>query len=223
MRASIVASCLAALLASAACGREEPAWSAARREGTRAAYADYMNRFPAGEHAGEARAAIRALEDDEAWARAERIGTPEAWQRYIGDWPEGRHVLLAQQLLVGFIPPETPAPVAPRAGAPPTDAADAATAAGGAPLPGAFEVQLGAWRDEAAAREALAAWQDGRAALLEGYGVRLAAPFGEGPALWRLRTAPLAEAEARALCERIKGAGADCVPAIAISAGDPPP
>ena len=170
-----------------------------------------MNRFPAGEHAGEARAAIRALEDDEAWARAERIGTPEAWQRYIGDWPEGRYVLLAQQLLVGFIPPEAPAPVAPRAEVPP------------APPPGAFEVQLGAWRDEATAREALAAWQGGRAALLEGLGVRLAAPFGEGPALWRLRTAPLAEAEARALCERIKGAGADCVPAIALSAGDPPP
>ena len=153
--------------------------------------------------------AIRALQDDEAWARAERIGTPEAWQRYLADWTVGRHVTLAQQMLVGFIPPEAPPPVPP---APP-------------PVQGpvTFEIQLGAWRDELAAREALAVWQGERTALLEGHAARLVAPFGEGPALWRLRTAPLEEPEARALCERIKEAGADCVPAIALSAGDPPP
>lgn len=162
-----------------------------------------MQDFPAGAHAAEARAAIRALRDDEAWARAERIGTPEAWQRYLADWPEGGHRLLAQQMLVGFIPPEASR--------------------------GDYEIQLGAWRDELTARQALAAWQGERAAVLEGEAVRLVAPFGDGqrstagPALWRLRAGPLDEAEARALCGSIKAAGADCVPAVAISAGDPPP
>jgi SPOR domain len=209
MRGIIVTSCLAAAVAIAACSRQEPAWEAARRENSQAAYADYMARFPAGAHAAEARAAIRVLQDDEAWARAERIGTPEAWQRYLGDWTAGRHVVLAQQMLVGFIPPASPAPVAPT---PP-------------PVQGVvtFEIQLGAWRDESAAREALAAWQGERAPRLEGQAVRLVAPFGAGPALWRLRAGPLEETAARALCTRIKEAGADCVPAIAISAGDPPP
>ena len=173
------------------------------------AYADYMARFPAGVHAAEARAAIRLLQDDEAWARAERIGTPEAWQRYLADWPGGRHGVLAQQMLVGFIPPEPPAVPAP---APPLIES-----------PGTYEIQLGAWRDEATARGALASWQGERGALLEGHAARLVAPFGEGPALWRLRTAPLPEPEARALCERIRGAGPDCAPAVAISAGDPAP
>lgn len=207
-----------------ACGREEPAWAAARAANTQAAYADYMRRYPAGEHAAEARAAIRALKDDDAWARAERIGTPEAWQRYLADWPEGGHVVLAQQLLVGFIPPEAPAPVAP-AGVPAEEALAEAgeTAAAIETPPGAYEIQLGAWRDETTAREALAGWQGERAGLLEGHAARLVAPFGEGPALWRLRTEPFGEADARALCERIKGAGSDCVPAVALSAGDPPP
>lgn len=207
-----------------ACGREEPAWAAARAANTQAAYADYMRRYPAGEHAAEARAAIRALKDDDAWARAERIGSPEAWQRYLADWPEGLHVVLAQQLLLGFIPPESPTRVAP-AGPPaqeaPAEADEAATAV--VPAPGAYEIQLGAWRDEATAREALAGWQGERVALLEGHAARLVAPFGEGPALWRLRTEPFGEADARALCERIKAAGSDCVPAVALSAGEPPP
>ncbi len=182
-----------------------------------------MRRFPAGEHAGEARAAIRTLKDDDAWARAERIGTPEAWQRYLGDWPDGRHVVLAQQMLVGFIPPEAPAAVAPPAESTAAHWPPASSEAAAAPPPRDYEIQLGAWRDETTARGALAAWQGERASLLEGHAARLVAPFGEGPALWRLRTAPLGEPEARALCDRIRGAGSDCVPAVALSAGDPPP
>jgi hypothetical protein len=180
-----------------------------------------MARFPAGAHAAEARAAIRALQDDEAWARAERIGTPEAWQRYLADWPGGRHGVLAQQMLVGFIPAAPPAAVAPAVADTTDSAPEAASAVAPAPL--GYEIQLGAWRDEATARGALAGWQGERAALLEGHAARLVAPFGEGPALWRLRTAPLPEPEARALCARIQGAGADCVPAVALSAGDPAP
>lgn len=157
-----------------------------------------MAKFPAGMHAADARAAIRALGDDAAWARAERIGTPEAWQRYLADWPGGRHLALARQMLVDFIPPPAPA---------------ART----------FEIQLGAWQDESTAREALASWLGARAELLEGHGARLIAPFGTGPALWRLRTGPLEEAGARALCERIRAAGTDCIPAVAVSAGDAPP
>jgi hypothetical protein len=211
MRGIIVTSCLAAALACTACSRQESAWEAARRDNSPAAYADYAARFPAGAHAADARAAIRALGDDEAWARAERIGTPEAWQRYLADWPDGRHLALARQMLVDFIPPAAPGPPA----IPEPSAA--------AFLPGAFEIQLGAWRDESTAREALASWQAERAGLLEGHGARLVAPFGDGPALWRLRTSPLDGAGARALCERIRAAGTDCIPAAAVSAGDPPP
>jgi hypothetical protein len=202
MRGIIVASCLAAV-AVAACGRQESAWEAARRAGTAVAYAGYMDRYPAGTHAAEARAAIAALEDDAAWSRAERIGTPEAWQRYLAEHAGGRHVALARRMLVDFLPP--PAPIAPGAAS------------------GGFEIQLGAWREEAAARDALAGWEGGHAALLEGRPVRLVPPFGEGPPLWRLRTGPLAEGDARALCGRIRAGGADCAPAVAVSARDPPP
>jgi hypothetical protein len=203
MRGIIVVSCLAAF-AVAGCGREESAWEEARRANTVAAYEGYMERHPAGAHAAQARAGIRALEDDAAWARAERIGTPEAWQRYLAGRPSGRHAELARRMLVDFIPP-APSPPAP------------------SPPGAVFELQLGAWRDEAAARAALEGWRDGRSALLEGQPLRLMAPFGDGPPLWRLRAGPLPESAARALCERIRAGGADCAPALAVSAGDAPP
>jgi hypothetical protein len=191
-----------AALASAACSRQESAWQEARREDTVAAYEGYVARFPASAHAGEARAAILALRETETWARAERLGTPEAWQRYLADWPDGPHAALARQMLIDFLPPAPTAPVAPS---------------------GSFDVQLGAWQAEESARAALASWQGRRADLLEGNKLRLVAPDGPGPALWRLRAGPFEEAPARALCDRIRAAGTDCVPAVAMSAGDPAP
>ncbi|MGH8242726.1 MAG: hypothetical protein ACRETY_05180 [Steroidobacteraceae bacterium] len=203
MRGIIVASCLA-VSAGTACSRQESAWDEAQREGSAAAYEAFIERYPAGEHARQARAALDALNESETWRRAERLGTPEAWQRYLDRWPDGAHAALARQLLVNFIPP-----------APPTPASAAADAA--------YEIQLGAWLDEATARESLSAWQGARAAELEGAEPRLVAPPAKGPALWRLRAGPFGETYARALCGRLKAAGTDCVPVAAASAGDPPP
>lgn len=205
MRGIIVASCLAACALSA-CSRQESAWEATQREGSAAAYEAFIEKFPAGAHARQARAALDALHESETWRRAERLGTPEAWQRYLDEWPDGAHAALARQLLVNFIPPAPPVPA--------SAAADAA-----------YEIQLGAWLDEATAREALAGWQGARAAELDGAQPRLVAPPTEGPALWRLRAGPLDEDRARALCGRLKAAGTDCVPVAVLGslAGDPPP
>lgn len=161
------------------------------------AYEAFIERYPAGAQARQARAALDALHESETWRRAERLGTPEAWQRYLDRWPDGAHAALARQLLVNFIPP-----------APPTPASAAAEAA--------YEIQLGAWLDEATAREALFAWQGARAAELEGAEPRLVAPPAEGPALWRLRAGPFEETYARGLCGRLKAAGTDCVPVAPI-------
>jgi hypothetical protein len=182
------------VLAAAACSREEPAWDAARREHTPAAYADYMNRFPAGRHAGEARAAIRTLEDDAAWARADRIATPEAWQHYLGERPEGAHAARARALLVDFVA-SAPAP-ADHAG-------------------NAFDIQFGAWSDEAAARDGLGRLLLDHGTALAGMAPRVDPPgAGEVP-YWRVRAGPFDEATARASCLRLIADGVSCFPARA--------
>ncbi len=105
MRRIIVVPWILAALIAAACSRQESGWERARREDSLAAYEDYLARYPAGPHAGEARAALDGLHDAEAWSRAERLATPEAWQRYLGEFPDGRHAAGARQRLIDFIPP----------------------------------------------------------------------------------------------------------------------
>jgi hypothetical protein len=205
MRASIVASGLAAVLAVAGCSRQESAWQGARRENSAAAYEDYLARHPSGLHAGEAREALAEIREAGDWARAERLGTPEAWQRYLGVWPAGRHVEEARRLLVEFIPPAPP---------PPPAAVEPAAR---------FEVQLGAWSDEALAGAGLGRVVDSHGHLLVGLATRVVPPGTGSDRLWRLRSGPLEEAAARELCLRLRSAGADCVPARALSAGDAPP
>ena len=188
-----------AACAAAACSRQEAGWQDATRENSIAAYQQYLEKFPAGTHASDARAKVVALQEGEAWARTSRLRTPEAWQRYLGEWPDGRHAALARRQLAGFIPAESPLD---RDG---------------------FAVQLGAYSSEAAARGDQARIAREHTGELSGLQLRILAPRDLETGVWRLRTNPLAEAEARGLCERLRGRGVDCVPVAGSSAGQAPP
>ena len=190
---------LIAALAVAACSRQEAGWQEAARENSIAAYQNYLEKFPAGAHAGEARARVLELQEESAWTRANRLRTPEAWQRYLGEWPDGRHAALARRQLVAFIPAQAPA------------------------ARGDFAVQLGAWSNEAAARGNLARLAREHAAELGGQSLVILAPQLPDTDVWRLRTGPLEEARARELCESLRSGGVDCVPVAGGSAGQPPP
>jgi hypothetical protein len=188
-----------AALAIAGCSRQEAGWDEAARENSVGAYQSYLDKFPAGVHAAEARARVAELQEEAGWTRANRLRTPEAWQRYLGEWPDGRHAALARRQLVAFIPPEAPA------------------------AHGDFAVQLGAYSSEAATRENLARLAREHATELAGQALVILAPQLPETDVWRLRTGPLAEGAARDLCERLRSGGVDCVPVAAISAGQPPP
>jgi hypothetical protein len=142
----------------------------------------------------EARAELEARREAEAWERAERLGTPEAWQHYLAGWPEGRFAEEARRLLVAFIPPPRPAPLT-------------------APEPLVdFEIQLGAWSDEALARAGFDRFIGAHTDVFAGAGLRLAGPGEAGDALWRLRAGPFDETTARARCAGLVAAGVSCVP-----------
>jgi hypothetical protein len=201
MRGIIVVTCVLAASILAACDRREAAWRDARREDTPAAYGAYLERYPTGAHAAEARAELETRREAEAWELAERLGTPESWQRYLAGWPDGRHAGEAKRMLVAFIPP--PQPASPLAREPPPSPAKP---------PDGFEIQLGAWSDEALARAGFERFIDAHAAELGGAGLRLAGPGEAGDALWRLRAGPFEEASARARCAGLVAAGVSCVP-----------
>ena len=190
----IVAAC-----ATLACSRQDAGWEDARRQDSLAAYQAYLERFPAGRHAEEARAALADLRDEESWSRAERLATPEAWQRYLGDFPDGRHAEAARRRLIEFIPSRPP------------------------PADGRYVVQLGAWSTEDAARAGLARADAGHRELLSGVEVRIVEPTDPPDAIWRVRTRALAEQSARDLCATLRSGGIDCVPLPAGSAGETAP
>jgi hypothetical protein len=187
MRAQWVIVAILAIAAAAGCSRQEAAWQDAARVDSIAGYEEYLGRFPAGAHAVEARARVRGLREEQDWARAGRLRTPEAWQRYLSDWPDGRHAAEARDSLAQYVP------------------AAAATS-------GEWSVQLGAFSGEAIAQAARARLADAYAKVLGGIPLRVLAPQADPSDLWRLRTDPLPEAQARELCALLRAEGIDCVP-----------
>ncbi len=179
----VLAACLAA-----ACSRQESGWRSAADADSVAAYEAYLRDFPAGPHADEARQRLRELQDEAAWALAERAQPPESWQRYLGEWPDGRHADAAREQLAAFVPDRLP---------------EALTA---------WSVQLGAYSSEAAARKDQQRLATLRADDFSGTSLQVRAPDGIETDVWRLRTDPLTEAEARDLCRRLKERSMDCVP-----------
>jgi hypothetical protein len=83
-----------------------------------------------------------------------------------------------------------------------------------------FEIQLGAWSDEALARAGFDRFIGAHADVFAGAGLRLAGPGEAGDALWRLRAGPFDEATARAHCAGLVAAGVSCVP-VAGARGNP--
>ncbi len=181
---------IALACALAACSRQETGWRDARREDSVLAYETYLEHFPAGAHAEDARARIRELHEELEWARATKLQTPEAWQRYLGAFPEGRYAAEARERLSDFVLAKAP------------------------PEERAYVVQLGAYSSEAAASADLSRLSRENADLLGNLKMHIEPPaLGERP-LWRLRAGPLTEAAARRTCVELETRALDCVPAV---------
>jgi hypothetical protein len=83
---------------------DENMWVQAVRTGTLGAFTDYLQNFPNGMHAAEARERIAALEaqarkdaDERAWAAARQADTAAAYADYLRDFPEGAHAAEARE------------------------------------------------------------------------------------------------------------------------------
>jgi cell division septation protein DedD len=154
------------------------------------AYETYLEHFPAGAHADEARTRIHELHEEREWARATQLQTPEAWQRYLGAYPGGRYAAAAREQLSDFVLARAPSGDRP------------------------YAIQLGAYSSEAAARADLARLSRDHADLLGELKLHIEPPTAGVPPLWRLRTGPLAETAARRICVDLESRAVDCVPGV---------
>jgi hypothetical protein len=80
----------------AGCDRQPQAWDEASSENTIAAYDTYLEDYPDGEHAAEARARRDSLAEAEAWQRAEEADSVEAYEAYLADHAGGDHAAQAR-------------------------------------------------------------------------------------------------------------------------------
>ena len=80
---------------------EDQAWAAAKTANTKPSLQGYLDRYPSGQHAGEARGMMAALDrtEDEAWSRAKATNTTPAYRTYSAAYPAGRFVAEAQKAI----------------------------------------------------------------------------------------------------------------------------
>lgn len=81
----------------AGCDRQPQAWEKASSEDTVASYDAYLEDYPEGEHADEARARRDSLAEAEAWATAEDADSAEAYEAYLDEHDDGAHAAQARE------------------------------------------------------------------------------------------------------------------------------
>lgn len=86
--------------AEAARQQEEDDWNRARRVNTEASYRRYLQAYPEGEYAREARLILREAREraeQDAWAEAARLDTAAAYSSYLDKFPNGPNAIEAQR------------------------------------------------------------------------------------------------------------------------------
>ncbi len=88
---------LAALVAG--CNRQGAAWEHAQQTNTVDAYQQFVQDYPSSPHADEARQQAQALERAQRWQQVKQTDTIAAYQQFLGEFSKGQEVQEAQQRL----------------------------------------------------------------------------------------------------------------------------
>ena len=75
---------------------DDEAWVRALEKDTLSGYREYLQAFPKGKHAKDAKERINAY-DNKAWSRAERRNTIAGYEDYLKDWENGLHADKAKE------------------------------------------------------------------------------------------------------------------------------
>ena len=80
--------CLLLVIVVSACSRHDALWEEARDEDTVAAYEAYLERYPDGPRAQQARSRARTLQVEQAWRDARERDSRSAYEAFLESWPD---------------------------------------------------------------------------------------------------------------------------------------
>lgn len=229
----------AALLAVAACSREQSDWEKARSSNNAESYELFVKKYPNGEFTAQAQARVRDLYEERDWQKARDADTPEAYQTFLKQYPEGKWTEEARIRVENFTLAQTPSgtpaadaataaqsnagkpalPAAPavakstpKYAAKPDTTAAAQAAATVAKVAGTYGVQLGAFSaGRAAADRRWTLLQKKYPAILGGLTHQVSSNKTAGKVIYRLQATGLSEAAARSACKSLKAKSQPCV------------
>ena len=199
--------------------RDARDWEGAQTSDAIQAYNNYLLAHPTGAHMGEARQRIAELEAQAAWQAAQAAGTREAIEEFLiryADTPQAEQAR-ARLAELNPAPAPPPAPVAKmkaqalaKAAAKPAPARPASGKSGSGPtLPrGSYHVQVGAYSSLDKAQGEKARIEKHYHAITGTLAVQR--PSGRDN-VYRVKSAGMTEAAARAACQSLKRAGQDCM------------
>ena len=102
MKILIRSLCLLTAATLLACSSPAADWAQATTEGTAEAYQAFLNKYPNGTHAADARQRIRQIQDGEAWITAETANSVDSYRQYIAAEPQGANVQAAHEQLAAL-------------------------------------------------------------------------------------------------------------------------
>jgi len=216
----------------AACADPQKDWELAARDDSPETYLEFLAKHPDSAQADLARARIQELKVIRAWERAEFKGSEDAYTNFVRKYPDSEFVAEATEridtiqrirqwesvteigtadALTGFISSYPDAPERAEAEAMLAEIRLAEAAARPKERPGAFRVQLAAFRTAAAAETELRR-------LIELFPteflgpIRIATPAEQGNGnLFVLKTVPMSGAEAREICTLLQNRKQQCM------------
>lgn len=216
----------------AGCANPEKDWELAARDDSPETYLEFLAKHPDSEQADAARARIQELKVIRAWERAEFKDSEDAYTNFVQKHPDSEFVAEATEridtmqrtrqwafvtetgtaeALTGFISTYPDAPQREEAEALLAEIRLTEEAAKPKERPGAFRLQLAAFRTAEAAEAELRRLVDIFPTELLGP-VRIATPAEQGNgSLFLLKTVPMSGEEARDICALLKSRKQQCM------------
>lgn len=227
MKKSLIVLCALTAGALVACSSPNADWQKADQQGTIAAYQQFIQEHPSDPRVEQARNRINALKDEQAWTAAQNANTLDAYQQYLQQEPSGMHAADAQDKVTGlqqsaawqsaqsagtaaayqsFLQQYPNAPQADQA----RDALQKLTG---------YQVELGSYRSKALADKVATRLKAKFGDELQD--VVVVPPSGKSKAN-EVRSAPMAEADAKAACEKLRKAHQRCEVVKSVPAAQSP-
>jgi len=223
---------LLAAVVLAGCADPDKDWQLAARDDSPETYLEFLAKHPDSEQADLARARIQALKVIRAWERAEFKDSEDAYAKFVQKHPDSEFVaeataridaiqqarqwefvteIATAEALTGFISTYPEAPERAEAEAMLAEIRLAEEAARPKERPGAFRLQLAAFRSAGAAEAELRRLIEMFPTELHGP-IRIATPAEQGNGeLFLLKTVPMSGAEARETCALLKSRRQQCM------------